>query len=151
MFQRALVCCLLLGSLLTVGCSSDDPTESDPSGGGSAGTSGGGGSGDSAIPSCVLPIVQDKCQGCHGDPLQHGAPVAFFTANDFQDPYFDSGLKWSEVAADRVESDIMPFVALNDGSNPIMPPVEPLTPDEKTTLLDWLKAGALPEGGKDCP
>lgn len=151
MFQRALVCCLLLGSLLAVGCSSDDSTEPDTSGGGSAGTSGGGGSGDSAIPSCVLTIVQDKCQRCHGEPLKHGAPVAFFTVNDFQAPYFESDLKWSEVAADRVEDGTMPYVALNKLPDPIMPPVEPLTADEKTTLLDWLEAGALPESDTDCP
>lgn len=147
MFQRAFVSCLLLGSLLAVGCSSDD-SEPDTSGGGSAGTSGGGG--DSAIPSCVLTIVQDKCQRCHGDPLKHGAPVAFFTANDFQASYFESDLTWAEVAADRVEDETMPFVALNNLPDPITPPVEPLTPDEKTTLLAWLKAGALPDDATVC-
>lgn len=143
MFQRALVTCLLLGSLLAVGCSSDDSPDT-PSGGG-------GGDSASKIPGCVLEVVQDKCQRCHGDPLQHGAPVPFSTVNDFQASYFETDLTWSEVAAERVADGTMPLVALNNLANPIMPPVEPLTPDEKTTLLDWLKAGALPDDGTVCP
>ena len=45
----------------------------------------------------------------------------------------------------------MPYVALNDGPDPIMPPVELLTATEKATLLGWLKQGMKPEGGTDCP
>lgn len=157
MFQRAFVGCLLLGSALASACSSD--TTLDRKGGDLPDTSDGGGSGSSSggahagppIPACVLKVIEDKCQRCHGDPLAHGAPVAFFTVDDFQAPYADGTFKWWEVAADRVENDKMPFVALNQPPNPIMPPVEPLTPDEKTTLLDWLNAGALPDDGSACP
>jgi hypothetical protein len=81
--------------------------------------------------------------------LQHGAPVALLTVDDFQARYFDSDSKWWEVAAQQVESDAMPFVVLNTLPEPIMPPVEPLTADEKATLLGWLKAGALPAGDGD--
>lgn len=159
MLQRALVSCLLLGAGLAIACSGDDALDRkggplpDSSDGGSKGIAGDASGGEPALalPSCVLQVVHDKCQRCHGNPLQHGAPVAFFTVNDFQARYFDSDFEWWEIAADRVEADSMPFVSLNNAPKPPMPPVEPLTPTEKTTLLDWLKAGALPDDGTACP
>lgn len=151
MLRRALLGCVLLGSLLALACSSDDSTDpNEPSDGGAAGTSNGGGSGR-PIPGCVLQVIQDKCQRCHGDPLQHGAPVAFFTVDDFQARYFDSDSKWWEIAAAQVEDGSMPFMALNTLPEPIMPPVEPLTAGEKATLLGWLKAGAMPGDAAACP
>lgn len=119
----------------------------EPSDGGAASTSGGGGR---AIPGCVRQVIQDKCHRCHGTPLQHGAPVAFFTVDDFQAQYFESDSKWWQVAAAQVEADVMPYVVLNNPPDPIAPPVEPLTPDEKATLLDWLEGGALPGDSADC-
>lgn len=65
--------------------------------------------------------------------------------------YGTSTLKYSDLMVNDVAKGFMPFVALNEPPNPIMPPVEPLTADEKATLLGWLKQGALPEGGTDCP
>jgi len=79
------------------------------------------------------------------------APVKFLTYEDTQAQYFETGLKWWEVMEGAVERDFMPFVALNDPPNPIMPPVQPLTVHEKAVLLGWLKQGALPAGGTDCP
>jgi hypothetical protein len=155
-FQRALVGCLVTGVALAVGCSGDYSLERkggplpDTSFGGSEGTPGDGDAAG-AIPGCVLDVIESKCQRCHGDPLQHGAPVAFFTADDFQAQYFASEFTWSEIAADRVADDSMPLLALNHGPDPIMPPVEPLTADEKTTLLAWLRAGALSEADASCP
>jgi hypothetical protein len=145
-----------LGSVLAVGCSSD--TSLDRKGGQMPDTSDGGspagGSGGEAslpIPSCVLEVVQSKCQRCHGDPLANGAPVPFLTVDDFQSRYFETDLKWWEVSVDRVRADVMPFVALNDLPNPPMPPVEPLTADEKATLLGWLERGALADDADACP
>jgi hypothetical protein len=154
-FVRALVGCLVTAVALATGCSGNHSLERkggplpDTSDGGSEGMSGGDAPG--AIPGCVLDVIENKCQRCHGDPRKHEAPVAFFTVNDFQARYFQTAAKWWEVAAERVEADVMPFVALNDPPNPVMPPVEPLTPDEKVTLLAWLKAGALPDAGNVCP
>lgn len=131
--------------MLALACSSDGSTDpNDPSGGGTGG-------GGQPIPGCVLQVIQDKCQRCHGDPLQHGAPVAFFTVDDFQARYFESDSKWWQIAASQVEDDSMPFTALNTLPEPIMPPVEPLTADEKATLLGWLKAGAMPDDDDACP
>jgi hypothetical protein len=96
-------------------------------------------------------VVRAKCQRCHRDPLQNGAPVPFLTYSDFFAPYGASGTTFGEAAVRAVENDMMPYVVLNDGPNPIMPPVEPLTAAEKATLLGWLKQGLKPEGGTDCP
>lgn len=145
--RRAILGCVLLGSALAVACSGSDANDPDGPSDGGAGTSGAG----RPIPGCVLRVIQDKCERCHGDPLQHGAPVAFFTVDDFQARYYESDSKWWEVAAAQVEGDAMPFVALNNLPDPIMPPVEPLTADEKATLLAWLKAGAPEDAGSVCP
>jgi hypothetical protein len=141
---------------LVTACGSDDPQVNrnggqipDTSDGGTAGSEPGG---DDAIPFCdALTVVRAKCQRCHGDPLTNAAPVPFLTYDDFLAPYGSSGQTYGGVAVRVVENDIMPYVALNDGPNPIMPPVEPLTSKEKATLLGWLKQGAQPEGGTDCP
>lgn len=134
MQRRVTLACLLLGSSF-VACSSDDSNAAGE---------------PAAIPGCVLQVIQDKCQRCHGDPLQHGAPAPFFTVDDFQARYFNSDSKWWQIAAQQVEDNAMPFVALNALPEPIMPPVEPLTADEKATLLGWLKAGALPARDGEC-
>jgi hypothetical protein len=113
---------------------------------------GGEGGGVEPIKFCdALVVVRNKCQRCHGNPLQNAAPVAFLKQEDFQAPYYSSTLKWWEAAVDVVGRDVMPLVALNDPPTSLMPPVEPLTLDEKSTLLGWLKDGALAEGGTDCP
>ena len=157
--------------LLSIGCNSDytlerrgGPYPSDPVGdpplGGSGGAAGApttdeGGSGanpEAPILFCdALTVVRNKCQRCHNDPPENGAPVPFLTFEDFHAQYGTSEFAWWEVAVGMVEDDIMPYVALNAPPFSIMPPVEPLTVEEKATLLGWLKQGALPEGGTDCP
>jgi hypothetical protein len=147
---------LVLAALLSLGCSSNDTSLErqggplpDPSSGGAAGT---GNVTDSPIAFCdALTVVRAKCQRCHGDPLKNAAPVPFITFDDFYAPYGTSTQTYGDVAVRVVENDVMPYVALNDPPTSLMPPVEPLTPDEKATLLGWLKQGLLPEGGTDCP
>jgi hypothetical protein len=95
--------------------------------------------------------MRSKCQRCHTDPPVNGAPVPFLTYEDTQAQYYASDEKWSDAMVGPVTRGFMPYVALNDPPTSLMPPVEPLTDDEKTTLLTWLKQGALPEGGTDCP
>lgn len=137
-------------------CGSDDPDLErhggpipDPSDGGAAGSETGNGG---AIAFCdALTVVRAKCQRCHGDPLTNAAPVPFITYEDFFAPYGMSTQTYGDVAVRVVGNDVMPYVALNDGPNPIMPPVEPLTANEKATLLGWLEQGMKPEGGTNCP
>lgn len=136
---------------LTVGCSASD-TKLERRGGPLP--DGVGGSADSGPPVAfcqALTVIRAKCQRCHQDPPQNGAPVPFLTYEDTQAPYVDDAFKYSDVMLLAVERDSMPYVALNEGDDPIMPPVEPLTGDEKATLLGWLRQGALPTGGTDCP
>jgi len=104
------------------------------------------------VPFCdALTVIRAKCQRCHGNPLKNGAPVPFLTYEDTQAPYYTTDKTFSDVMLPTIEKDLMPYVALNDGENPIMPPVEPLSADEKSTMISWLKQGAKPEGGTDCP
>lgn len=148
---------LVLMWCLGAACSSGDyelerkggplPPDPDMSLGGS-----GGSSADGPIAFCdALTVIRNKCQRCHGDPLQNGAPVPFLTYDDLQQPYGDSELKWWEIAVGMVDRDVMPYVALNGTPGLVGGTVEPLTESEKATLLGWLKQGALPEGGTECP
>jgi hypothetical protein len=122
-----------------------EPTSGAPA------TAGAGGSPEELILFCdALVVVQAKCQRCHGDPITNSAPVPLLTYDDFQAQYYETEFKWWQIAVGMVERDVMPFVALNDNPSLEGGTVEPLTVDEKATLLGWLKQGALPEGGTDC-
>lgn len=133
------------------------PPGVDPPLGGSGGSGAGaaavtGGAGEALVPFCdALTVVRNKCQRCHSDPTQNAAPVPFVTYEDFQVLYSECGMRWWQRAQYVVDIDYMPYVTLNDPPTSLMPPVEPLTPDEKTTLMTWFEQGALPEGGTDCP
>lgn len=150
---------VVLAALAPWGCGSDDPEVvrrggdlPDTNGAGGEGTAAAGGADSGGeIAFCdALRVVRSKCQRCHGDPLENAAPAPFLTYEDTQAPYYDTERKYADVMLTAVERDIMPYVSLNDGLTPIMPPVEPLTVEEKATLLGWLKQGALPAGGTDC-
>lgn len=117
-----------------------------------AGDAGSPGGGSGAIPFCAaLAVARAKCQRCHSEPPRNGAPVPLLTYEDFRAPYGRSGATYGEVATRLVKDDLMPYVILNDPPTRLMPPVEPLSPEEKATLLGWLEQGAKPEGGTDCP
>lgn len=150
----------MLASLVPLGCGSDDPKidrrggdipDADGMGGESSMAAGGANSGTSIAFCEALGVIRGKCQRCHGDPLENSAPVPFLTYEDTQVPYFDSDKKYSDIMLSVVERDVMPYISLNQGPTPIMPPVQSLTAEEKATLLGWLKQGALPIGGTDCP
>lgn len=130
----------------------DDPSAAGAQGAGGAGAPGAAGSPSGApIAWCsTLVVLQSKCQRCHQDPPKNGAPMSLLTYDDTQ-AMWTTTLDVHDVMLDAVERDFMPYVALNEPPTSIMPPVEPLTPDEKATLLGWLEQGALPEGGTECP
>jgi hypothetical protein len=168
--HRAAGFALLLALIASQGCSDGEyelerrggPYPSapipDPPRGGSGGSSGGdagaatGGAADQLIPYCdALVVVKEKCQRCHNDPPENAAPVAFLSWEDFQSQYYMTEFMWWQIAIDMVERDVMPYVALNTSPDLVGGPVEGLTVKEKATLLGWLKQGAQPEGGTDCP
>lgn len=167
MLERANCGMLLVGSALVLASSqacAEDPELERRGGddvpspvaqgeGGVDSVSGGGGTADSGlVPFCdALTVIRAKCQRCHGNPLNNGAPAPFLTYEDTQAPYYMTDDKWTDVMPGVIERGFMPYVALNDPPTNLMPPVEPLTPEEKATLLAWLKQGALPVGGTDCP
>ena len=140
---------------LALACSEDPDVERQGGEvpGETGGTDQGAGGAMPAVAYCAaLPIVRAKCQSCHTDPPKHGAPVPFLSADDFHRPYGSSGtVEYWQVAVDQVESDTMPYVVLNNPPTSLMPPVQPLSADEKATLLGWLRQGATEEGGTDCP
>lgn len=149
-----------------IACSSDDPElerigtgpvpaavdEPEPTNGGGAGGLGSAGAASNGpIAWCdALQVIETKCQRCHQEPPKNGAPMPLLT-------YEDTQAEWTltkavhHVMLDAVTRGFMPYVELNDPPNSLMPPVEPLTDEEKAALLAWLMQGALPEGGTDCP
>jgi hypothetical protein len=120
---------------------------------GAAGGQGGqsGSDGGCAAPSAQNPtfpceveaVLKAKCHRCHQDPQQNGAPFPLLTWENTQVDYF--GKPIYQRMESVVSSDFMPFTSLA-----LNPPVEPLTADEKATLLDWLVC-AIPADGAVCP
>jgi uncharacterized membrane protein len=92
----------------------------------------------------VHTVLEDKCQRCHTDPPENGAPFSLLTYEDTQ-VTDGRGRPRFERMRDAVESEYMPatFVKLE-------PPVEPLTDNERAVLLDWVSAGGEPTGGTRC-
>jgi uncharacterized membrane protein len=92
-------------------------------------------------------IVQRKCVRCHADPPVNGAPFALndYAAIEAPSP---SSTAPERTRADRmlsaVQTNIMPDTQLT-----LDPPVEPLSCEERTTLLEWLTNGAQPPAGGD--
>jgi hypothetical protein len=97
-----------------------------------------------ALPCAIETILVAKCQRCHSDPPQNTAPFKLTTWQDTQRRH--AGTPIHRLMRNAVEKDLMPFTFLK-----LTPPVEPLTPDEKTTLLDWLEECGPPVEKTTCP
>jgi uncharacterized membrane protein len=83
----------------------------------------------------VEPIVRTRCQTCHTNPPQFGAPVPFVTYEDVIRPTA-AGQPYHEVMSYRI---VAP-------SNAMPPPTQPqLTQAQISTIQAWSRAGA-PEG-----
>jgi len=138
---------------LVVACGSTEPASpgtgaggSSGSGGstGNAGEAGAGGEGAPDFPCAVRAAIEAKCQRCHNDPPRNTAPFPLMTWENTRARY-GTQLVY-EAMLPAIETDFMPFMELD-----LDPPVQPLTPSEKTTLVTWLEAGALPVTGETCP
>lgn len=111
-------------------------------GGNSNGTQTDGGGSDAELTWCdVLPILEARCQRCHTDPQENGAPFSLLTYDDTQDE------NRYEHMGEAVDRDFMPPLWLE-----VDPPVERLSCSEKATLLAWVDQGAPPppEGDESC-
>ncbi len=94
---------------------------------------------NSGLPCKVDDVFASKCRRCHTTPTRHGAPLVFLTWDDTRQERLGQPL--FTVIGRAVRTNFMPYrVEAN-------PPVEPLTDDEKKTILDWVDAGAPRE---DC-
>lgn len=147
--RRAAGVALLAGPCLSAACGSTDDDDNGSGGEGEAGASaagtsgtqaaGSGGGGSSGLepqfPCEVEDVIEAKCQRCHNQLLENGAPFPLLTWEDTRREY---GLQLVyEAMLPAIESGFMPLTQL-----PLEPPVEPLGPQEKTLLLDWLADGA---------
>jgi hypothetical protein len=103
-----------------------------------------GGSAEPAFPCDVSRIIEAKCERCHSDPPENGAPFPLLSWEDTQKPYGRVLVHDAMLVA--VESGFMPLTELD-----LSPPVEDLTTSERTVLLGWLEAGAEPDrSGATC-
>lgn len=93
----------------------------------------------SGLPCNVDAVFAAKCRRCHTVPTRHGAPLVFLTWDDTRQDRLGQPLY--SVIGRAVRTGFMPYrVEAN-------PPVQPLTDEEKKTILDWVDAGAPRE---DC-
>jgi uncharacterized membrane protein len=94
-------------------------------------------------------VIEQKCVRCHSDPPKNGAPFALDSYEATQAPS-PSSKDPDRIRADRmlkaVESGFMPYTSLL-----LDPPVEPLTCEERTTLLEWLRNGSPPPADSENP
>ncbi|MEP7048891.1 MAG: hypothetical protein ABJB12_00995, partial [Pseudomonadota bacterium] len=96
-------------------------------------------------------VIACVCQQCHQNPPVHQAPFPIVTYADTQLPYPSASSKkklWQQMQS-VVTSGYMPYLGLEDP--PVEPPVQPLSGENKATLLTWFAEGAHDEGGQACP
>jgi uncharacterized membrane protein len=89
-------------------------------------------------------VLSRKCRRCHQDPPLNGAPFPLLSYEDTQ-VVDGRGKPRFQKMADAVASAYMPPQFLS-----LTPPVEPLTDEERTILLDWCAAGARADEGAAC-
>jgi uncharacterized membrane protein len=138
--MRRAVAAVVCSFAFQLGC------EPDPTGIVSPSTHGGGGEASSSEPTwCnVQRVLEQKCQRCHQDPPMNGAPFPLVTYEDTQVSERTGRRRYERIYG-AVESEYMPatFIKLN-------PPVQPLTDDERSILLEWAAAGGELTGGDAC-
>jgi len=88
------------------------------------------------IPCEIDDILERKCRRCHTEPQQNGAPFPLITWADVNADY--GGAPVFTYMSKAVKAGFMPYCAGGTCGN-FNPIVEPLTADEKATLLAWLE------------
>jgi hypothetical protein len=109
----------------------------------SAGEGGAGVAPEPMFPCEIEAILTSKCQRCHQDPPRNDAPFPLLTWSDTRRSYGVQLVYQAMLPA--IESDFMPLTEIE-----LDPPVQPLTANEKETLLDWLEGGAEPVHARAC-
>lgn len=133
LFERAGQPSIVVALALSLGCSSEDAQPERTEG----------------VTWCqALGVLESSCQRCHNDPAQNGAPFPLLTYDHTQADYPGTETPIRDKMRDWVGRDLMPPVS--PFTMMLDPPVEPLTCEQKSTLLRWLDEGAQPTGGLDC-
>ena len=89
-------------------------------------------------------VMQEKCVRCHGSPPVHGAPFSLDSYDATQVPSHDGKTIRADRMREVIDSGFMPLTSLS-----LDPPVEPLTCEEKATILEWIDRGAPPPPNTD--
>jgi uncharacterized membrane protein len=92
-------------------------------------------------------VIREKCVRCHGSPPSHGAPFSLDSYDATQVPSHDGKTIRADRMGEVIDSGFMPLTSLR-----LDPPVEPLSCEEKATILEWIERGAQPppEADPDC-
>ncbi|MCC6903849.1 MAG: hypothetical protein IT377_33080 [Polyangiaceae bacterium] len=101
------------------------------------------------LPCDIAQILETRCQRCHQSPAKNGAPFPLLT---YMDLFGDYGGPIYQAAYKAVKVDFMPYCAegsscagtVSDG------PVQPLSAEQKATLLAYLKC-PQPAYDQACP
>jgi len=95
------------------------------------------------FPCEVFAVVHQRCNPCHQDPPQNGAPFPLLTYEDTQQAYTPGKLRFQQM-----------YDQIQPAAAPRMPLGGSLTDAELATLAGWLAACAPPEpqgAGCACP
>ncbi|HEX5100260.1 MAG TPA: hypothetical protein VFV94_12205 [Polyangiaceae bacterium] len=84
-------------------------------------------------------VIREKCVRCHGSPPSHGAPFSLDSYDATQVPSHDGKTIRADRMGQVIASGFMPLTSLR-----LDPPVEPLSCEEKATILEWVGRGAPP-------
>jgi len=140
---------LLLGLLAfegLAGCEDHEPVVSGETGGAPQIDGGDPPGRTDPVPWCdVHAVLACKCQRCHTDPQQNGAPFPLLTYEDTQEPIGTGSRRWQRMRS-AVALDFMPPTFFDD----LVPPVEMLTEFEKATIIGWADQGAELLGPAEC-
>ncbi|HKB40452.1 MAG TPA: c-type cytochrome domain-containing protein [Gemmataceae bacterium] len=90
----------------------------------------------------VLPILRDKCIGCHNqDKKRGGLILSNYTA------VMQGGSSGAAVKPGDTENSLL-FKAVSHKAEPFMPPNSPRIPDDKLAVIEkWIAGGALENSG----
>ncbi|HEX3595962.1 MAG TPA: hypothetical protein VHU80_12710 [Polyangiaceae bacterium] len=136
--------CTPAGQMSACSCASGGSSSVVPAAGGTVGAGGTSSTqpGSGQLPCDVSAIISTHCLLCHTNPPQFTAPMPLLTWANFH----SMGQRTTDqlvynLVATRIQSTSAP-----------MPPAPnpPLSDTEKTTLLNWINAGAPPAVGQGC-